>query len=456
MNEENSMKILIIGAGLTGLTTAFQLIKRGKKVLILEKNDRIGGQIQTLQKDDFVFETGPNTGSISHPEVVELFAALSPACEMEVADENAKHRLVWKGDRFRELPGGLLSGMTTPLITWKDKFGILGEPFRPKGTNPDESVAELARRRLGKSYVDYCVDPFISGVYAGDPTRLITRYAIPKLYNLEQNYGSFIKGAIAKAKEPKTERDRLATKKVFSAKGGLSSLTAALSNAIGKENIALSVSSVKIQPSENHWQVAYSTPEGEKKLQVEKVITTVGAYALPEILPFIDRTEMDKIANLRYARIVQVAAGVKNTRGLCFNAFGGLIPSCEKKDLLGILFPAACFSGRAPENGMTFSFFMGGIKAGHLTELSDKEIENRVIRAFHEMLGFPAAIEPDAIHIARHAHAIPQYEKSMGERLEIIDRLQNRYPGLILAGNIRNGISMADRILQGTTIAGKV
>jgi oxygen-dependent protoporphyrinogen oxidase len=421
-------------------------------VLLLEKADRIGGQIQTLQKNGFVFETGPNTGSISHPEVIELFDALSPACELENADENAQHRLIWKGDRFRELPSGLLSGMTTPIITWKDKFGILGEPFRPKGTNPDESVAELALRRLGKSYVDYCVDPFISGVYAGDPKRLVTRYALPKLYNLEQNYGSFIKGAIAKAKEPKTDRDRLATKKVFSAKGGLSRLTGALANAIGRENIALSVSSVKIQPVENHWQVAYSTPEGEKKQLVEKVITTVGAYALPDMLPFIDRNEMEPIVRLRYAPVVQVAAGVKDTRGLRFNAFGGLIPSCEKKDLLGILFPAACFGERAPENGMTFAFFIGGVKAKHLTECSDQEIENKVVGAFHEMLRFPAAVEPDMIHIARHTNAIPQYEKSTGERLETIHRLQNRYPGLILAGNIRNGISMADRILQGTTI----
>jgi oxygen-dependent protoporphyrinogen oxidase len=457
MNEKNSVETLIVGAGLTGLTAAFHLVKRGKKVLLLEKNDRIGGQIQTLEKDGFIFETGPNTGSISHPEVAELFAALSPACELEIADENAKHRLIWKGDRFRELPDGLLSAITTPFITWKDKFRILGEPFRPKGTNPDESVAGLALRRLGKSYVDYFVDPFISGIYAGNPTRLVTRYALPKLYNLEQNYGSFIKGAIAKACEPKTERDRLATKKVFSAKGGLSNLTAALADAVGRENIILPVSSVKILPEEKRWKITYSTPEGEKIVRAEKVITTTGAHVLPDILPFIESSEMDKITGLHYARIVQVAVGVKDTHGLRFNAFGGLIPSCEKKELLGILFPAACFTGRAPGKGMTFSFFIGGVvKALRATplpvELPDNAIENLVVREFHEMLKFPAHIDPDMIYIARHTYAIPQYEKSTGERLETIEKLQNRYSGLILAGNIRDGISMADRILQGAKI----
>ena len=97
-----------------------------------------------------------------------------------------------------------------PLFRWRDKFGILLEPFRTKGTNPDETVGALTIRRLGRSYLDYAVDPFLSGVYAGDPMRLVTRYAMPKLYNLEQNYGSFIRGAFAKAKQPKSDRDKLA------------------------------------------------------------------------------------------------------------------------------------------------------------------------------------------------------------------------------------------------------
>ena len=450
----NNNPIIIIGAGLTGLTTAFHLAKNRKKVLILEKNDRVGGQIQTLQKDGFVFETGPNTGVVSYPEVAELFSELSPACELEVADANAEHRLIWKGDRFRALPSGLIGGITTPLFTFPDKFRILGEPFRPKGTDPDEPVGALALRRLGgKSFVDYAVDPFLSGVYAGDPMTLTARYALPKLYNLEQKYGGFIKGSFAKMKEPKTERDRLATKKVFSAKGGLGNLAVALADAIGRENIVLSVSSLKIQPVENLWQVTYSTPDGEKKLSAGKVITTVGAYALPDLLPFIEKDEMSKISNLRYAPMVQVSVGIKNTGGLRFNAFGGLVPSIEKKEVLGILFPSACFQGRAPHAGALFSFFIGGIRNIHLTQLSDNELTELVVRNFHSMLRFPATVSPDLIHISRHSHAIPQYEQSSGDRLKAIESIQNRYPGLILAGNIRNGIGMADRILQGTTIS---
>jgi oxygen-dependent protoporphyrinogen oxidase len=148
--------------------------------------------------------------------------------------------------------------------------------------------------------------------------------------------------------------------------------------------------------------------------------------------------------------------GIKDTRGLQFNAFGGLVPSIEKKDVLGILFPSACFPGRAPKNGALFTFYVGGIKKSHLTQLSDNELEALVSKALHTMLKLPAEMEPDLIRIFRHTHAIPQYEISTGERLATIERLQKQNPGLIIAGNLRNGISMADRILQGRKISNEV
>ena len=220
--------VVVIGAGLTGLTTAFHLKRKGYQVLVLEKQDRVGGQIQTHTQDGFTFESGPNTGVVSFPEVAELFQALDGRCQIEIARESSKRRLIWKGKRFHALPSGPLQAVTTPLFTLKDKFRILGEPWRKRGQNPDESVGSLAQRRLGRSFYDYAVDPFVSGVYAGDPMKLITRYALPKLYRLEANYGSFVRGAMAKRKEPKSERDRLATRKVFSSLGGLQNMVDAL------------------------------------------------------------------------------------------------------------------------------------------------------------------------------------------------------------------------------------
>ena len=452
--------ILIIGAGLTGLTTAYTLASKGKNVQILERMERPGGQILTYHEDGFTFESGPNTGSISTPEVAELFAELEKIsdgkCKLETAPDAAKKRLIWKGDKFHALPSGLGSAISTPLFTLGDKFRILGEPWRKKGENPDESVGELTRRRLGKSFVDYAVDPFLSGVYAGDPNTLVTRYALPKLYNLEQNYGSFVRGAMKKAKEQKTDRDRLATKKVFSAVGGLSNITKAMSDYLG-DRITLGINNLKITPSGSTWIATYTDRDGNhQSISALKVVTTCGSYVLPEILPFIEPSTMQKINNLKYAPMVEVSVGIKNTNGLDYKAFGGLVPTCEHKQILGILFPSACFTGRAPEEGALFTYFIGGVKHAEMLEKSDSELTTIVEDVFHEMLKFPKNVNPDLIRIFRHKNAIPQYEITTGERLDTVEQTEHKYEGLYIAGNLRDGIGMAHRIKQARDIAQKL
>ena len=452
--------ILIIGAGLTGLTTAYTLASKGKNVQILERMERPGGQILTYHEDGFTFESGPNTGSISTPEVAELFAELEKIsdgkCKLETAPDAAKKRLIWKGDKFHALPSGLGSAISTPLFTLGDKFRILGEPWRKKGENPDETVGEMTRRRLGKSFVDYAVDPFLSGIYAGDPNTLITRYALPKLYNLEQNYGSFVRGAMKKAKEPKTDRDRLATKKVFSAVDGLSNITKAMSDYLG-DRITLGINNLKITPSGSTWIATFTDRDGNhQSISALKVVTTCGSYVLPEILPFIEPSTMQKINNLKYAPMIEVSVGIKNTNGLDYKAFGGLVPTCEHKQILGILFPSACFTGRAPEEGALFSYFIGGVKHAEMLEKSDSELTTIVEDVFHEMLKFPKNVNPDLIRIFRHKNAIPQYEINTGERLDTVEQTEHKYEGLYIAGNLRDGIGMAHRIKQARDIAQKL
>lgn len=439
--------IVVIGAGLTGLSTAFELKRLGRDVVVLEKQNRVGGQIQTFTENGFTFESGPNTGVVSYPEVTELFRSLGNACELEVARESSKRRMIWKGNSFHALPSGPLSAIGTPLFRWSDKFRILGEPWRKKGTDPNESVGSLAQRRLGKSFYEYAVDPFVSGIYAGDPMKLTTKYALPKLYNLEANYGSFIRGSIAKAKQPKTERDKLATKKVFSVTGGLERMTEALAQGL---EIITGATDIRVQPLEKgQWSVTY----GNEEIRCNKVITTVGAYALPQLLPFIEEEEMKKMSGLFYAPIIQVSLGVKDAHGLDIPAFGGLVPSKEGKKVLGILFPSSCFQNRAPEGGALYSYFIGGARHTDYLQKTDDEIREIALEAFHSMLKYPEGMEPDLLRIFRHTHAIPQYWSDSGVRFQTIEKLQQQYPGLILAGNIRDGIGMGHRIHQGLSIA---
>ena len=453
--------VTVIGAGLTGLTTAYWLKRNGKNVRVVETDNRIGGQIQTQRFKHYIYETGPSTGAVSTPEVTELMNALAETsqglCQMETAPDAAKRRLIWKGDRFHTLPSDLFSAITTPLFSFSDKLRILGETWRKRGDNPDESIASLAARRLGQSFVDYAVDPFISGVYAGNPYTLVARYALPKLYALERDYGSFVRGAIAKKKQPKTSRDRLATKKVFSAKGGLSYIPQAEADYIGEGNISLGVSHVRVSPEGQGWMITFMDANGnEQQLQSHWVVTTCGAYNLPELLTFVDKERMDAIAELVYSPIIEVNVGMPDTFDGDYCAFGGLVPTKEKQQILGILFPSTCFTGRAPKGGVLFSFYLGGVRNPEMMDKTDGEIQAIVRKNLHTMLKFPAQAKPDFIHISRHHRAIPQYDANCGRRFRAVESLESQYHGLIIGGNLRDGIGMGHRITQAANIVKRI
>jgi oxygen-dependent protoporphyrinogen oxidase len=367
--------IVILGAGLTALTTAHYLKKNGADFVILEKANRVGGVINTIHEKGYTYEEGPNSGVVGNIEVLRLFEDLKDDCEIETASETVKKRYILKNGQWQALPSSLKTAVNTPLFTLKDKFRILGEPFRKAGTNPEETLADMVKRRMGQSFLDYAIDPFILGVYAGDPNRLVPKYALPKLYNLEQKYGSFIKGSFRKKFEPKTDEEKKVTRDVFSVAGGLSSLIAALQKSIGKENIQLRVSDIIVKPIGNHYLVSYLDQNGVKiELETRKVISTIGAHQLDKVITFIDQKSLAKITALHYTKVIQVVLGFDNWKGMSLDAFGGLIPFKENRDILGVLFMSALFNNRAPGDGALLSIFMGGVRKPEIYKLTDKEI----------------------------------------------------------------------------------
>ena len=445
--------IVIIGAGLTGLTLAYYLKKQGKDVLLIEKSDKAGGVINTENEDGFVFETGPNTGVVGNPEVAELFEELEGFCEFEGADPSAKRRLIWKNGKWNALPSGLISAATTPLFTLKDKLKVLGEPFRKKGTNPEENLADMVKRRLGDSFLNYAIDPFISGIYAGNPSYLIPKYALPKLYALEQDYGSFIKGAMQKAKEKKNNpRLQKATKDVFSAKGGLEQIIVALAEKIGAENFLFNAENTTINTSEKGFEIQTEIKHESVLVNAKKAVSTAGANQLLNILPFLSEDEKAPFQDLKYATVVQAIVGFKKWTGIQLNAFGGLVPTIENKNILGALFTSSFFSKRAPKEGALISVFMGGTKRPDIFETSNEDIQATLEKDLIEMMGLKS-FSPDLLKIYRYKYAIPQYGLSSAQRFETIKKVQEKYPGLFIAGNVRDGIGMADRIKQARTLA---
>lgn len=447
--------VLVLGGGLTGLSLAAFLRSKGLTSLVVEHSERLGGQIYTIERGGFIFETGPSTGIISRPEVAELFDLLGYEGLMETALPSSKRRLIYKQGAFHPLPSGAMSALRTSLFSCRDKLRILGEPWRSRGSDPNESVADLVLRRLGRSYLDYAVDPFVGGIYAGDPHLLVTRYALPKLHALEMQHGSFIRGAIAKMRTPRSPREQRATKETFSTRGGLSRLIEALANYIGQERILqgtkVETLDVSMPVEQTRAQVTLVTASCERLVcRPRYVVSAIGTTELITLLPDAPKPYLASIRAMRYAPVVQVTVGFRKAP-IAFDAFGGLVPSSEDTEVLGILNPSAGFRGRAPEGGMLLSVFLGGMRSPSTIERSDEEITQLVHARLEQMLGITAT--PDLLYIVRHPRAIPQYEASTVERLKAIEELERLYPHLIIGGNMLSGIGMADRIGQAHDIA---
>ncbi len=449
-----STKVVIVGGGLTGLTVGYYLKKAGIPFVIIEKQNHIGGVISTISEDGFTYETGPNTGVLNNNEIMNLFDSLKDRCTLSVARREANKRYIYFRNQWQALPSGLKQGISTPLFTWNDKLRLLVEPFRRKGKDPNETLSEMVKRRMGQSFLDNAVDPFISGIYAGDPSQLITRHALPKLYKLEQDYGSFIGGAIRKKTERTSEPNKF-TKEVFSCTNGLQSLTDGMYEFIGNSSVLLNCSRVIVDKSDNSFSTSLNCGDGQMEIKSSFVVMATNAPTLSESLAFIDQKLKDSIETMIYAPVVLAVAGFKHWDGMPLDAFGGLIPSKADKKVLGVLFPSAIFANRAPKEGALLSIFLGGIRYPNLVDKSDETIRKLVVNELKILMKMDS-FEPDLFKIFRHKKAIPQYDISMDNRLYLIGQLEENNSGLFIGGNIRDGIGMSDRIKQAVNIANQI
>lgn len=444
---DNQKTVAVIGAGITGLTTAFYLKKQGIPFHVFETAEHAGGVINTQKNEDFVWETGPSTGTISRPDVAELFEDLGGDI-LETAPSLSGNRYIFKGTKLHALPSGLIDGLKTPLFSWHDKLLMPFEIFRPQTKDFEENLSTFIKRRLGQSMLDYAVDPFVSGVFAGNPDTIIPRYALPKIYAAEEKYGSLFLGSFHKMMEKKTPRDRKANKKTFSAKGGLSTLVNALVKCIGEENISLGCKNLYTKFENQKYKVCEN---GDSK-EFDKVMFAGSARRIPEAMPFLMNQGLDDAFNVTYTKVAEVAVGFKKWEGRALDGFGALMPSKEKRPTLGILFMSSLFSGRAPEGGAMLSVFMAGQRHPEYLDLSDDELFEMVKKDVCEALCV-REFKPDLFKVTRHQMAIPQYDKSTPKRIAAFAEAEKRFPGLYLGGNGINGIGMGDRIKQGHEIA---
>jgi oxygen-dependent protoporphyrinogen oxidase len=329
---------------------------------------------------------------------------------------------------------------------------LLREPFiKPAPAEEEESIAQFVLRRLGREFLDYAINPFVSGVYAGRPERLSVRYAFPKLYMLEQEHRSLIRGAIAKGRErkkakkkggeePQAARDRAG---MISFDQGMQTLPRAIGER-WQERIRTNVSVDRIERRDGIWHV-YS---GSDVYQAERVVVATHAYAAAELLADIDSELAVTLRRIEYPPVaVAVSLYPRQSVEHPLDGFGVLIPAVERRTILGTIFSSTLFPNRAPEGMVALTSFIGGARQPELALRDRDVIRFELHRELQRTLGISAP--PVSVDLKVWQHAIPQYNVGYGEVLRGIEQAERRLLGLHLLGNYRGGVSVADCIKSG-------
>ncbi|MEW6766215.1 MAG: protoporphyrinogen oxidase [Pseudomonadota bacterium] len=448
------VETLVVGAGISGLSAAFFLRQQGRDVAVIDAAPRAGGNVHTLMHEGYLLEAGPNTLLDNTLAIRELVDGLGLGDAVREANSKAKRRYVVRDGRAIELPGSPQAFLRTRLFSLKGKLRLLAEPFIRRAEK-EESVAEFVRRRLGPEFLDWAIDPFVSGVYAGDPARLSVRAATSKVYALERDHGSLLKGAVMKAfKSRKAEVQTGPVGRMLSFERGLGQLVEALAASLF-DRLHLNTPALVLRHSDGRWRV--DTPQGI--YSAREVILAIPAQMVAELLEArsgdLDMFTTNGVQALReipYPPVVSVGLGFRREDvAHPLDGFGVLIPSREHCTTLGALFSSTLFSGRAPEGHVSLTAFIGGRKHEQVGSWSDEQILDRVLADLGPVLGFRAA--PSMVHISRWPRAIPQYELGHLERIAVLDEAFGERTGLYTRANWRGGVSVSDCIGNGKALA---
>lgn len=438
-----------MGGGITGLTAAWQAQRHGCEVVLFEKSPRVGGAIQSFRRDGWLHELGPNS-LIEGPEsVTGLIRDLGLASKQIYASPEARNRYVVKDGGLVPMPTSAGGFVATRLFSSSAKLWLLGEPWRPRyAGSDDESVADFVRRRLGQEFLDYAINPFVGGVYAGDPERLSVRHAFPKLHHLEQTHGSLIRGAIKQRNANGGPKGR-----IYSFIDGLDTLPLALAASLEgaiRRNTAVQV----VRRLENHWELSCADKVSTTVERFDVVLCALPADSLSRLRVegISGGTGLPELAGIEHPPVVSLLLGYPRERvAHRLDGFGALAPEVEQRSILGALFSSTLFPGRAPVAHVGITAFVGGVRQPHLTQCGDDDLTRLVAAELTKLLG--ADGPPSFTHLQRWPRAIPQYEIGYQRFKDAIAGFEQKAPGFFIGGNCRDGISLPHCVESGFRLA---
>ncbi|MBN2872366.1 MAG: protoporphyrinogen oxidase [Halothiobacillaceae bacterium] len=455
-----STDTLIVGAGVSGLSAGFSLAREGKSVTVLEADDHPGGNVRSIRDGEWQVEIGPNT-LVAKPALYELLRELDLAETAVFAGAAGKKRYIAQGPQPVALPSSPLAAPFNPLLGPGSWWRLLREPWVGHVTH-EETLAAFVERRLGRQILDNLVDPFVSGVYAGDPARLSVQAAMPRLAAMEREHGSLIRAGLAAMKAARRRRregsdplPRAWRGRLLSFPEGIQTLTDRLADRIAASpegEVACGRRVETVVPSANGW---LATDAEGVRWQARRLLLATPAHVSAALLRPIDPLLAEPLDEIVYPPVASVALGFPS--GMLahpLDGFGVLVPRNQHRRTLGALFSSTLFAHRAPTGHKLITAFIGGRQDPEATDMTDSELVNQVCRDLGDLLGIEG--KPVWQRVSRWERAIPQYELGHLARIERLDQALEQHPGLSLIGNWREGIAVGDCLENGQALAKRI
>ncbi len=459
-------KIVVLGAGISGLSTAYALESLAKRdnldveIVVLEKRERAGGKMMSVKADGFLCEWGPNGFLDNKPMTLDLCRSLGIDVNLLRSNDNARKRFIYAANTLHRLPENAASFFKSNLLSWPGKLRLGCEMLIPtKRDGADETLADFARRRLGREALERLIAPMVSGIFAGDPETMSLRSCFPRIHQLEQEYGGLLK-AMAKLGRQKRAEVK-AGKQVASAagpggtltsfEGGIQDLTDGLVKKLGAE-VRTDSGVTWIEPKQGGFLLHL---EDETQVEAEIVVSATPAHALAEMLTQTDEQSAALLKKIPYASMNVVCFGYERDKiTMDLSGFGYLIAKGGKRNTLGTLWDSSIFPNRAPEGQVLLRSMFGGATNPQAIELSEEEVKQKTMDDLKLIMGIEAA--PDFVKVFRHRRAIPQYVPGHSERLVELDSRLDSIPGLFLTGNAFFGVGINDCVNASNQISDKV
>lgn len=443
--------IAVIGGGITGLTAAARLAAAGRAVRLFEAGDRLGGAVRTERCEGYLIEAGPNSLLESSPVISAWLRELGLENEIVVANPLAKKRCLVRRGRLYPLPLSPPALLATRLFSPRAKLRLLSElRRRPAPRAADVPLAQLVREHFGQELVDYALNPFVAGVYAGDPEKLSARHAFPQLWEMETRHGSLLRAQAAAAKARPARHEP--PPRLISFRRGLQTLIDALASRLPAGALELNARVESLTPGAS-WRVRWTRAGQPREETFSRIVLALPAPALAELeLGGAGRRPLAALAAIEHPPVTSLFLGFRREQvAHPLDGFGLLVPAVERRAILGVLFSSALFPDRAPAGCVALTVMVGGSRQPELAARPLAELLPSVLPDLREFLGVRG--EPVFTRQSFWPRAIPQYALGYGRFLDAMSACETAHPGLFIGGQARGGISLPACILSGLKLA---